>query len=623
MKIIDIKSRQVHTDELPKNGGGHFHLSVEPVKKEELRESSHYGLEVGKKEMPSHHPSWRHPFRLFWAFVKTIRLLAFSFVTQFGLRKYRVRISFLLGCVVIFFLINALSVAGSILEAKENLAQKSQSSFVQGQFAKSPQFLFDASLALKEANKRLASLGKIPELVGNLPFTFSQEAAKGREALTTGSAWAELFLRLAGFYQPRYYLVLFQNSAEVRATGGFIGSYALVKVDNGVVEIKKAENVFNLSGQQSLLLTPPLPLQKISENWTFHDLNWFFDFPTSSSLLSWMYEKNGGPTIDGVVAITPGVVEDLLSLIGPIYVPPYNIAFTKENVFDTLQYEVEENYKARGAKDPKAIITEFAPLLLQKLIDYPDKRKLAALFMESLAKKDILASFKNEKEESFLLYQNWGGSMLQDQNDYLAVVSSNINGYKTDRVVRQSMKLHTDFFASGEIVNELSLTREHTGGDLLHPWYNKVNANFLRVYIPQESTLLEARGHTLEFHKPRTDYEKRGFHALDLVQSQENGKVDSESGTRVFEEGGRTVLGNWTYVSPKETTTIVYRYKLPFTLDPSQSMLPYRLTVQKQPGVVGAFHWEITYPPSWKIAWKSESPSKLSRDVRLGILFEK
>jgi len=622
MKVVDIKSRQVRPSELPQNGGVHFQLAVEPIKKEEARASSPYGLEIGRKEMPSHHPSWRRPFRFLRAFFKTIRLVGFSFRTQFGLKKYRVKVSFLLGCLLVFFLVNALGVAGSLLEAKNDLTQKSLGALLEGQTAKA-QSLFNASLALKEANKRLASLGKIPELAGFLPFVSSANAAKGAEALTTGSAWAELFLRLAGFYQPRYYLILFQNSAEIRATGGFVGSYALVKIDNGAVEIKKAENVFNLSGQQSLLLTPPLPIQKISENWAFHDLNWFFDFPTSANLLAWMYEKNGGPTIDGVIAITPGVVEDFLGAVGPVYLPSYDLTFTKENIFDTLQYEVEDNFRKRGIKDPKSVITSLAPLLEKRLAEYPDKEKLAAIFLNSLAKKDVLAFMKDEREEAFFLYQNWAGSVSQDGNDYLAVVDSNINGYKTDRVINQSVRLQTAFDEAGGITNTLTITRAHQGGDFPYPWYNKVNANFLRVYVPKGSELLEASGQTLEFHKPRIDYPSAGFRTLALVQGEGDRTLDPQSGTRIFEEGGKTVWGNWTYVSPKETTTIVYRYKLPFAVDMSRAAIPYQLTVQKQPGITGTFSWDISYPPSWQALWKSDAPPTLDRDTRLGIMFQK
>ena len=264
MKIIDIKSRFLNVSELPEKEGFNFQIGIEKVTGEGPRNSSPYGLEIGRKEMTRHYSFWKHPFKFLWSFLKTIRLLGFSFRTQFGLKRYRVKIAFLIGCLLVFFITNALGVAGSALEAKEALAQKKGFAF--GQVANASQALFAASVALKEANKRLASLGKVPEIAGSLPFGASSKAAKGAETLTKGSAWAELFLRLAGFYQPRYYLLLFQNNAEIRPTGGFIGSYALVKIDNGVLEIKKAENVFNLSGQQSLLLTPPLAIQKISEN---------------------------------------------------------------------------------------------------------------------------------------------------------------------------------------------------------------------------------------------------------------------------------------------------------------------------------------------------------------------
>ncbi len=630
MKIIDIKSKTLHDEDMPKTPGVHVALHIEKITPHQPT-GAPYELEVGRKKIETR-VSLFHPLKTFLRFLKSVRFVRFTFLTHFGLKKYRVHTSFFLSCIVILFLFTALVILGSALSIKESLAssaarvlnqiKEAKASVPEGTIPELSQPLFNASHALKDAQKNLASLGKIPELAAESPLASAFNVNDKIGALNAGSAWAEFFLRVAGFYEPRYYLVLFENNAEIRATGGFIGSYALLKVNEGNVEVKKAEGVFNLSGQQSLLLTPPEAIQKISINWGFHDGNWFFDFPTSANFLSWLYENNGGPTINGVISITPQVLTRILALTGPIEVKEYaGLTLTKDNVIDVLQQEVEENYKTRAFKDPKEIIKILTPFLLEKIQQSAGAKELGQLFIDSLTSKDALAYLSDPKEESLLLSQNWGGGVLETAGDYLAVVNSNINGYKSDKMINQRIDLKTEFAKEGDIIDTVTVTREHMGGNSPFPWYNKVNADFLRVYVPKGSQLLDARGQTLEVDPPRIDYQKEHFVTPRVLKDvNDTLSIDEKSGTRIFQESGKTVFGNWVYVSPGEKVEVSYRYRLPINTIFSQDAFPFTLTAQKQSGITSLFSWDVVYPPEWKAPWTSFLPHDLSRDIRAAIL---
>ncbi|HCX28112.1 MAG TPA: hypothetical protein DHI91_03160, partial [Candidatus Portnoybacteria bacterium] len=54
------------------------------------------------------------------------------------------------------------------------------------------------------------------------------------------------------------------------------------------------------------------------------DANWFADFPSSAKKIMSFYEKAGGSTADGVISLTPTIIERLLSMTGPIEMPAYN-----------------------------------------------------------------------------------------------------------------------------------------------------------------------------------------------------------------------------------------------------------------------------------------------------------
>lgn len=582
MKFIDIRAKHISDEEALKDSHARFRLDIKEVTMEEVKKLPPYEIEIGKKDKNG------------W--IKGIKQVHFAFNTHFGfLKRYRVKASFILSCLLIFFFIGGLTTAGNIVSLRKNILQKGKLLADNP----TPQAFFAASLSLKDAQKNLASLGEIPEL-------FSQKA----KTLTLGSAWAEFFLRASGYYNPRYYLILFQNNSEIRATGGFIGSYALLKVDKGTIEIKKIEGIFNISGQQRVGVIPPDPIKKISTSWSLHDANWFFDFPTSAKAISWFYEKSQGPTVDGIVALTPEFVQTILTITGPLSLPKFQTTLDSRNIIDSLQYETEQAYKKRGLQDPKAILKDAMPLLLKKITELP-KNKIFSTLFESIKRKEILFYFSRPDEEALVNYYNAGGSLLKTDNDYLAVVNSNINGYKTDRVIVQRVKHQSEILSDGSIQNTLTIRRDHTRGKNSYEWYNKVNADFLRIYVPKGSRLLNVKGQTVELNTFPTDYNALGFFEYPQIKKiQERETIDEKTTTRIFEENEKTVFGNWVYVSPGEHVEVTYTYLLPFKAHAYLHNASTSLTVQKQPGVTYLFDHTVVTPEGWHKTWQS-SPSPL------------
>ena len=151
----------------------------------------------------------------------------------------------------------------------------------------------------------------------------------------------------------------------------------------------------------------------------------------------------------------------------------------------------------------------------------------------------------------------------------------------------------------------------HQGGNFKYDWYNQVNADYLRVYLPKGSELISASGQTKEEVKPSIDYEAAGFKKdQEVLTSEQTMRQDPISGTQIFEEGDKTVFGNWVYVSPGQSVTLRYQYRLPFRLDMSKQDLPFEILAQKQSGSLGSgLEEEIKFPESWLL--ESGSPNNL------------
>jgi hypothetical protein len=461
---------------------------------------------------------------------------------------------------------------------------------------------------IRAANQELdeVKVSSLPEDIRDKVKMLKEKLPVVEDLLESASVYSEALLEIMGHSNPKQYLLVFQNNSEMRATGGFVGTYGLLKLYQGQIRELFIDGVFNADGQLHEKIIPPKPIQKISTAWSMHDANWFADFPTSADKIAWFYEKTGGPTVDGVISFTPVLIERLLDLTGPITMPEYDVVLDADNFVELIQYKVEIDYDKELNK-PKKILADFAPKFIEKLynLSSQEQKKAAQIILDCLTEKHILMYFKDSGLENFVGSEGWGGELLSSDHDYVSVVSSNINGFKTDRVIKEAIKHRAEIQNDGSIIDTLTIVRQHEGGDLEYDWWNRVNANYLRVYVPLGSELISAEGQSLESYSPPIDYSESGFKEDVLVSSIEDNTMLDDSGTEIFNESGKTVFGNWVYVSPGERVVVTYKYRLPFKINLTKSTDSYSLLAQKQSGSLGSiFSHTLEYPNSWQVSWQ-------------------
>jgi len=517
-------------------------------------------------------------------------------------------------------------------------------------FKEADKNLTEIALQINELNGNLEkiNLEDIPEAQRSRFVEMKKKLPEISKFVTSFSEEEKILADVLGGNGPRKYLFLFQNNQEMRATGGFIGTYAVLDIFDGNIKSFFVDGIFNPDGQLREKIIPPAPIQKISAAWSLHDSNWFPDFPMSAEKASWFYEKTGGPTVDGVITMTPTVMQRLLEITGPIEMPEYAVTIDKNNFLESIQYEVEVDYD-KELNQPKKILADLAPKILNRIFNtrnIADITKTMEVLLSSLNEKHVLIYSKNYAVEKMLSDNGWSGEVLDTKKDYLSVINTNINGYKTDGVIDEKIEHKAEIQTDGSIIDTVSITRHHNGGNTPYDWWNKVNADYMRVYVPKGSKLIRASGQTNEFNSPPIDYRALGFKQDAQVGIEEDSmSIDSDSGTRIYEDSNKTVFANWVYVSPQESVTMVYSYILPFKLDTNLTTNPadtYSLLAQKQSGSVGSeFSAKIVYPNLYKSIWKYpnesitnfapdeknksgiELKSDLKTDKFIGVAFEK
>jgi cell division protein FtsB len=144
-------------------------------------------------------------------------------------------------------------------------------------------------------------------------------------ATTTSTAARAMALLppMLGASQPRTYAVLFQNNAELRATGGIPGSWAIMRIDHGAVQIVKQGSAGDVDSRLTGVPVPPdvAALYTNRPGIFFQDVDMAPSFPTDATIASEMFEQAYGIQLDGVISTDPVALAGLLKATGPVQLP--------------------------------------------------------------------------------------------------------------------------------------------------------------------------------------------------------------------------------------------------------------------------------------------------------------
>jgi hypothetical protein len=461
-----------------------------------------------------------------------------------------------------------------------------------------------------------------------------------------------------GLSRDKRYLLVFQNNAEMRASGGFLGSYALVDLRAGKIrnlEVPGGGSYDTEAGMRNFRVVAPEPLWLVNPLWHFWDANWWPDWPTTAKNLMWFYEHSDGPSVDGVIGLTPTVVEGLLEITGPIDLSQeYGLVIDADNFWTTVQTVVEQKnlvqtnpeavagLRATSApvtvslplqqglavnsdNKPKKIIGDLMAKILETLpakLSKDNLLKIIMLFEKNMSEKQILFYFTDPDLQAEMVDRNFAGEMRTADRDYLMVVNTNIAGQKSDRLMEESISHDSQIAADGSIINTVTITRTHAG--VKNEALTGVrNVDWLRVYVPGGSELLSASG----FIAPDAEYfdeqPEPSWTRSPLLDNERAAKIDPISQTKIYAEQDKTVFANWVMVDPGETAVITLKYRLPFNfletprddswlarvnrwLNSAQAdLVPYSLLVQKQPGAKASqFTSRLSLPVGFRIFWR-------------------
>lgn len=121
----------------------------------------------------------------------------------------------------------------------------------------------------------------------------------------------------------RTYLILAQNNAELRATGGIASSWGTLTVTNGRLRLTDfatppSDAVFGAGEVSGVLTADERNLFSTNMATDYQDLNFTPDFTRTGELASEIWERAGNGKVDGVISVDPVFLGRLLAVTGPV-----------------------------------------------------------------------------------------------------------------------------------------------------------------------------------------------------------------------------------------------------------------------------------------------------------------
>lgn len=234
-----------------------------------------------------------------------------------------------------------------------------------------------------------------------------------------------------GSESPRTYVVMFQNPAESRALGGGALSFALVKIDNGHIDLEASipasTGAFHLHPESVI----PIPdgAEQVYPDGTFGtfiaNATLRPSFTTAAQITSTMWAEAFGTHVDGVLSIDPVALGYILRATDPITLPSGDV-ISNTTLVPLLLNEVYQRFNTHDTTaDNEAqdkLFGQAVDATFDRLTNGPlDAKILMASLLQGWDEHRILYWSAHEDEEAVLAKIGLNGELPVSDDDDVRV----------------------------------------------------------------------------------------------------------------------------------------------------------------------------------------------------------
>ncbi|MFB7843163.1 DUF4012 domain-containing protein [Microbacterium sp. NPDC056052] len=217
---------------------------------------------------------------------------------------------------------------------------------------------------------------------------------------------------------PQHYLLIFQNNAESRGTGGNPAAIAMLTAENGKISLTQQAGSGDFTNGRT---DPIIPLNPETEalygtkvGRYIQDSTLSPDFSETAQIVRAYWAESFGTPIDAVASMDPVALSYLLRAIGPVTMPePFGETLTADNAVPLLLNEVYAKYPDPTVQD--AFFAAAAKSVFDALLTtHADPKALLTALVQASNEGRLMYSPSDKAQAELLAGTPVGGNMPAD-----------------------------------------------------------------------------------------------------------------------------------------------------------------------------------------------------------------
>lgn len=335
--------------------------------------------------------------------------------------------------------------------------------------------LDQASVLVARADETLRDLPQawVPGVVADPLNGIASEVSTARGAARAAAATVRALPEFLGAEGERRYFVGAQNPAEARGTGGLIGEYSILTVDDGRLELSSFRDIGELANADPSDVQPSSNAYRelyarygAASQWL--NVNLSPHLPSAATAVERLYEHVEGVRLDGTILADPHAFARLLEVSGPVDLPQTEITLDATSVVSFMTNEAYSLFPDRAAR--KRVLGAVADQVLGRfLMGEATSNPAGSLraLAEAAGRGHLLLHSTDPEVQSAFEEAGVAGELVDAPGDYLAIVLNNAGGNKLDfyaeRSVRYAVTLLPDGRARAALQIDLGNEAPSTG----------------------------------------------------------------------------------------------------------------------------------------------------------------
>jgi hypothetical protein len=398
----------------------------------------------------------------------------------------------------------------------------------------------------------------------------------------------------AGQGREARYFVAAQNSAELRGTGGFMGNFAILTLDEGQMSLSSFRDIFSLPDLPAE--DAPSPSRDFLDLYgpfggggSWSNLNLTPDAPTAATLIEQLYQRVEGEKLDGTIFMDLQGLATLLEATGPVRSKALRYTFTSQNL---VKYVASVAYKNAPVPDPSREGPRLvAEAVWDRFLTATDPKKALRALVKTAANGHLVVHGTDPRVQAAFRQAGVAGEFGVGSGDFFGVAHSNAAGNKVDQFLRQELVYDVQLKEGGKGEAAAGATIINRAPE---------GASTSEVMGPNPDVIVDGR-HLV----PGEDrlwslfYCARGCR---VVRALDNGMAADLLSDRDL---GLPVLDGFLEIKPARSRRMRLSLDLPRAWEGDRAMGTYRLRVQGQPAMPTLATVTVRAPQGMGIAWTS------------------